>query len=294
MLKSGILPYVQTNTDRTIKLKDGRTLGYTIYGNPTGKPLFFFHGWPACRFHAQNMDEAAKKLSVRIISIDRPGYGLSDFKQNRTLLDWPDDVKELADQLKIKKFAVMGVSGGGPYAIVCAYKLPHRITKTGIVVGLAPTYIPGILEGMGFASKLGWANYNNFSFLRYISSFLGLIQARYIPFMISFGFWARQDKRLISKKMKEFMLRMRKEAFRQGVQGPELDLKLYTGNWGFNLKDIKTKVYLWYGASDQNVSLAMAKYYNKQIPKSKLTIYPNEGHLCQITHAEEILKTLTL
>lgn len=84
----------------------------------------------------------------------------------------------------------------------------------------------------------------------------------------------------------------RKEAFRQGVKGQELDLKIYTNDWGFDLNKIKAKAHLWYGESDQNVSLVMARYYKQQIPNSKLTTYPNEGHLCQITHAEEIYKTL--
>jgi len=45
--------------------------------------------------------------------MDRPGFGLSDYKEDRTLLGWPNDVQELADYLKIEKFAVMGCSGGG-------------------------------------------------------------------------------------------------------------------------------------------------------------------------------------
>lgn len=280
------------NNDHTIKLKDGRTLGYAEYGDPKGKPLFFFHGWPACRFHAQNFDEAAKKLKIRIISPDRPGFGLSEFQPNRTLLDYPDDIKGLADDLKIYKFAVAGVSGGGPYAAACAYKIPERLTNTGIVVGLAPTYIKGILNGLALGSKLGWANYARFPLVRFLSSLLVLVQTKYFTFMVSWGFWAKQDQALISPKRKELMLKTRLEAFRQGVKGPELDLKLYTNPWGFDLKKIKTKVYLWYGETDKNVTLAMAQYYKQQIPKSELTIYPNEGHLCQITHAEEILRKL--
>lgn len=90
--------------DQTIILKDGRTLGYSEYGNPQGKPVFFLHGWPSSRMHAENMAEAAKKLQVRLIAPDRPGIGLSDIKPERTLLDFPDDIVELADQLKLKIF----------------------------------------------------------------------------------------------------------------------------------------------------------------------------------------------
>lgn len=92
------------------RLRDGRVLGYAEYGNPNGKPVFFFHGWPGSRFSGKETDEAGKKLGIRIISTDRPGIGLSIYKIDRKLLDWPDDVIELADYLKIKKFSLMSVS----------------------------------------------------------------------------------------------------------------------------------------------------------------------------------------
>lgn len=278
-----------------IQLKDGRKLGYAEYGDPKGRPLFFFHGWPTSRLHASFTDETAKKLKIRIISIDRPGIGLSDDKPNRALLDFPDDVVELADKLQIKKFAVMGISGGGPYATVCAFKIPQRITKVGIIVGLAPTYIPGLLEGTSTLAKFGWSNYGRFPITRTLGTLFHYFNAKYSP---SFGlhrflFGSKTDRKMYSnptirKEAKEGL----KEAFRTGYKGVEQDLKLYTTNWGFNLKDIKASVYLWYGEDDKNVSLAMGKYYASQIPNSKLTVYPNEGHMVTRTHIEEILKTL--
>ena len=83
------------SNDYVIKLKDGRKLGYSEYGDLKGKPIFYFHGWPTSRLQAQYLDPIAKKLGARIISIDRPGYGLSDHKNDRILLDWPDDIIEL-------------------------------------------------------------------------------------------------------------------------------------------------------------------------------------------------------
>lgn len=279
--------------NQTVTLFDGRKLGYAEYGDPNGKPLFFLHGWPSSRLQAKFVEEAAKKLHVRVISIDRPGYGLSDSKANRSLLDFPDDVVALADKLKINKFAVVGVSGGGPYAAVCAYKIPERLTKVGIVVGLAPTNIDGVLEGMAFLNKLAWRSYHTFPFLAQLTSSIQLAQARkYLPDSFSFAYRAKADRVLMSKKVKEGIARNRDEAFRQGKRGAAMDLKLYTDKWGFQLKDIEVKVFLWYGEADKNVSIKMGEYYASQIPNSKLIIYPNEGHFIIKTHAEEILKTL--
>lgn len=282
--------------DQVIKLKDGRKLGFDQYGDLKGKPIFFFHGWPVSRLHGAITEKAAKKLGIRIISPDRPGYGLSDFKNDRELLDWADDVVELADQLKIRKFAVVGVSGGGPYAAVCAFKIPNRLTKVGIVVGLAPTWIPGALDGMAWNSRIGWANYNRFPFTRTIGAVLNYIYSlKYFPSLgiHRFVWGAKADKDLYDdpKVSKESKINYR-EAFRRGYKGVEYDLKLYTTDWGFELKDIRVPVYLWYGEDDKNVSLNMGKYYASQIRGSKLKVYPREGHLISRTHIEEILKSL--
>lgn len=283
------------NEDQIIVLSDGRKFGYAEYGDPKGKPVFYFHGWPSSRLQAAPWDVIAKKLKARIISLDRPGFGLSDFHAKRKLLDWPDTVVEFANKLHIKKFAVVGVSGGGPYAAVCAYKIPERITKAAIVVGLAPTNIAGVLEGISFFNKLDWRWYHTFPFLMQFSSLFLLANAKkLIPNKFSPQFNAKADRAVLSssdslQKNKE---RNSKEAFKQGKKGAAHDLKIYTDDYGFRLKDIKAKVYLFYGDADKNVSLNMGKYYASQIPGNKLTIYPNEGHLISITHAEEILKAL--
>lgn len=70
--------------------------------------------------------------------------GRSDFQPGRTLLDWPDDVADLADALGIDRFAVLGYSGGAPYAAACAYRLPHRLTACGIVGGGGPAENPSL------------------------------------------------------------------------------------------------------------------------------------------------------
>lgn len=283
------------NLAKTIELSDGRQLSYSEYGDSNGRPLFFFHGWPVSRLSGAVADKAAKKLGIRVISPDRPGYGLSDFKKDRQLLDWADDILELADQLKIKKFAVVGVSGGGPYAAVCAYKIPKRLTKTGIVVGLGPIWIKGALDDVSLNAKLAWSSYPKSSYFRKIGAFLQLILTRYSP---GYGFnrfvWGgKADRKLFSnKELRKELKENFKEAFRQGYKGAEKDLDLYTKDWGFELKDIKVPVYLWYGGDDKNVSLNMGKYYNSQIKGSKLKVYPGEGHLISRTHVEEILQIL--
>ena len=286
---------MKSKENNTVLLKDGRKLGYAIYGDIEGQPVFYFHGWPTSRFHAADLNTLAKKIHIKLISVDRPGIGVSDFKKTRTLLDWADDVVELADQLHIKKFGVIGVSGGGPYAAACAYRIPQRLTKTAIVVGIAPTYVPKLLEGMPFLTKFGWAHYAMCPFLRKGAALLHYINAKYGPSLglHRFMFGAKKDRQVLSDhRIRESVRRAYKETFRTGYKGVEQDLELYTNDWGFKLTDIKAKVFLFFGEADQNVPIVMGNYYHSQIKSSKLFTYPNEGHLIAKTHAEEILKAV--
>ena len=143
-------------TDRTIRLRDGRRLGYAEWGDRGGWPLLYFHGWPGSRLEARLGDEAARTKGVRLIAVDRPGMGLSDYEPGRTLVDWPDDVLELAAALALERFAVLGISGGGPYAAVCAWKLAGQLKRAGIVSCLAPPDVSGVIAGMSRRNRLAF------------------------------------------------------------------------------------------------------------------------------------------
>ena len=92
-----------------------------------------------------------QESSVRLIGIDRPGIGLSTFQAGRKILDWPDDVSEFADKLGIDRFCVQGISGGGPYALACAFKIPNRLISCCIISGMSPLYSD--TEGMNISNR---------------------------------------------------------------------------------------------------------------------------------------------
>src|SRR5688572_5249193 len=133
-------PSIPTSSDRqTVTLPDGRLLGFAEYGQPDGKPLFYFHGYPASRREPAPIAKEVRERGIRLISVDRPGIGASTYHPGRTLRDWPEDVRVLADALGLKRFAVLGSSGGGPYAIACALVLPpERLSVAGVFAGAPP------------------------------------------------------------------------------------------------------------------------------------------------------------
>jgi pimeloyl-ACP methyl ester carboxylesterase len=135
-------------TTSTISLRAGRTLAYAESGDPNGVPLVFLHGWCGSRLTRHPDDSVTASLGVRLITIDRPGVGLSDRRRGRRLLDWPDDVAELMDRLGVDRFGLVGHSGGGPHALACGVRLADRITRLGVVCGFAPMDRPGATDGM--------------------------------------------------------------------------------------------------------------------------------------------------
>src|ERR687893_2368518 len=106
--------------DGVLQLADGRALGYSEWGPRDGVPVLGSLGTSLSRL-AHLGHEPPQAAGVRLILVDRPGYGVSDFQPGRRLLDWPADVAGLAEALALERFAVFGMSGGGPHAAACGY-----------------------------------------------------------------------------------------------------------------------------------------------------------------------------
>ena len=126
-------PATERPGDSTIRLRDGRRLQSLEIGKSDGSPIFHFHGNGSSRLEVLAVQAETEHLGVRLICLDRPGIGGSDERPGYRLLDWPDDVVEVADWMGIERFAVEGFSGGAPFAIACAYKIPHRLTACGLI-----------------------------------------------------------------------------------------------------------------------------------------------------------------
>jgi len=282
--------------DNILRLRDGRLLGYAEYGDPEGKPAFFFHGMPGSRLEARFGHDAAKKLGLRVIAIDRPGYGLSDFKPRRTFLDWPDDVVELAGALNVDRFAVAGVSGGGPYVAACALKIPQRLTAAGIISGVGPFEVPGATEGMSQRNRFIFGMARRLPWLVNLPYWLMAQGARRFPdraISLMMRSLPEPDKAVLARpEIRALFMEDTAEAFRSGGRGAAWECVLYARPWGFRLEDIRMEVHLWQGEVDVNVPPSMGRYQAEAIPNCRATFYPGEGHLLIIDRIEEILAAL--
>jgi pimeloyl-ACP methyl ester carboxylesterase len=134
LYRRGIMRNPTSRTgDSIIRLWDGRRLQFLEVGKRDGFPIFHFHGNGSSRLEMLTVQAVAERLGVRLICPDRPGIGGSDERRGYQLLDWPDDVVEVANQLGVEQFAVEGLSGGAPFALACTYKIPHRLTACGLI-----------------------------------------------------------------------------------------------------------------------------------------------------------------
>ena len=280
----------------TILLQDGRTLAYAEYGDPNGTPVFFFHGTPGTRlFHPS--EEVTKRLGVRLICTDRPGYGDSTFQPNRRILDWPTDVAQLADHLGFDRFAVVGHSGGGPHTLACAYALPERVSVAAIIAGAGPVDTPNATEGMIFLHWLG------FKIGQYMPWLFWQLMIRWLFREIAADptkaidrdkdTWPPADREILTTpEIRELCIQSDVEAYRHGLLPFAWDTRLLTRPWGFPLDGIKVPVHLWHGTVDNSTTVAMARHMANKIPNCKFTLCEGEGHMLLIPRWEEILSTL--
>lgn len=276
--------------DASIKLQDGRALGYAEYGDANGKPILFFHGWPGSRLFLRSLDSLTASCGARVIAPERPGFGLSDFQPSRKITDWVKDVTQLADFLQLDKFAIAGHSGGGPYVAACAALMPERLTVAALIGSFAPLDAPNAMDGMMPANRNMFNLARRLPFLHriMITMMISGGAERFLQGMLSS--LPDVDKNVLasSEKSADDIA----QAFRNGVRGPVWDQYILARSWGFDLKSIKMKTYLWQGDQDVMVPYAMGQYFASAIPDCRANFCKGEGHMLIFPRWQEILSVL--
>ncbi len=282
--------------DRTMTLKDGRKLGFAEYGDPEGKVVFHFNGSGGSRLEHPPNEAILTELGVRYISTDRPGLGLSDPQPDRRLLDWPDGIAQLADHLGIDRFHVLGWSAGGPHALACAYKLPHRVEAGAIVSGLAPPDRPHYYQGLSLQNRILMFVLFRFPFLARLFSrmmyAMVMGDSEVIGSKLALGFPPEDRLLLKISANRKMLVDDIREGFRQGWRGPARDAIVISSPWGFRLEDIPVRIDVWQGEVDRNVPLNQGLYQHEHLQNSNLRVVPGQAHLYLLTKWREVLEAL--
>jgi len=291
-------------TDSFLTLPDGRKFAYAEFGQPDGYPVLYFHGSPSSRLEPLLIgDDIFSQFGLRIIAPDRPGIGRSDFQTNRGYSDWPKDVVFLADAIGLKQFAVLGNSGGGAYAAVCAAKIPDRLRSAVIVSGAWRMDWPEALNNLQGPNRITWN-------LASKAPFLLPIMLKVMSKMMSKPpkdergreqMMAQQKKSLHASDYAvlaqpgrmDVWLQVFNEIFYQGVKGPNWDMRLYVREWDFSLSEILFPLKIFHGEQDMNVPLALVRRVISDLSSAQLITYPDEAHMATLSnHFDEIAKVL--
>jgi pimeloyl-ACP methyl ester carboxylesterase len=275
-----------------MQLEQGRSLSWQEYGKSTGYPVFYFHGLPGSRVEAESADAAARELGVRIIAVDRFGYGDSRSADGFGFFKFSDALAQLAQALKLNTFSLLGFSGGVPYALACAFNLGKQIDKIAIVASPAE-----------FSTPVMKAHYNPQSIPLFELAAADTELARQqieplaqspeatLQYMLSNI--STDDQRLFSQaRYHDSYAKNMTVALNQGAEGTVCDLNQLGLPWPFDVRALRLPVSIWHGEEDPICGAAIADYLADTISGSCLHILHGKGHFFLFEHWHEVLSDL--
>ena len=282
----------------SVAVRDDRRLSFAEYGTPRGEALVWMHGTPGARRQIPLEARAlAEQRGLRIIGVDRPGIGSSTPHLYPDILDWTADLELLLDALAVDTVRMIGLSGGGPYALAAGAALPHRVHGVGVLGGVAPTCGPDAAPGgvVQLACRLA-------PLLRTARVPLGVALTAAIRLVRPLAgpgldLYAMVqppgDKNLLSRpEFKAMFLDDLLNGSRFQTSAPLNDLVLFTQDWGFRPADVAVPVRWWHGDEDHIVPIEHGRHVVDRLPDASLTPVAGESHLGGLGIAEEVIDTL--
>jgi pimeloyl-ACP methyl ester carboxylesterase len=279
-------------TDESVLLPDGRVIAFTIIGDPVGPTVCYQHGAPGGRLELLGLDAAFADAGVRVISADRPGYGVSTPAPGRTTESWPADVAALADHLGVERFAVIGLSSGGPYAVACASLLGPRVIGALVAAGNTDMSWPQARDGYLESELVMMGLDDEDAAVAYCIERYGADGSRFFEGEMDLG--AADNVWLADPENTEALFATMRDAFRQGVGGYAQDITVQGRPWNFDPSAIACPVIVAHGEDDQLVPIEHSRHTASLIPGSELRIVERCGHLSLIDTFPSFAAELTV
>ncbi|BEL03513.1 alpha/beta hydrolase [Actinoplanes sichuanensis] len=281
-----------------IETRDDRVLTFEVTGHPDGSPVFLLHGSPGSRIGPRPRGSVLYRLGIQLISYDRPGYGGSTRHPKRSVADAAEDIGAIADGLGLERFAVVGRSGGGPHALAAAARLPERVSRTAVLVGIAPSDAEGLdwLNGMTDGNVREYETADN-DWPKHVERLRLLAdRARRDPeFMVDN--LRRQmtaaDRQVVDDiAIRRLLTETYVEAFAQGPFGWIDDVAAFRSAWEFQLSEVTGEVLIWHGADDNFSPVSHARWLAEQIPQAEVRIQASTAHFGAVEVLPEVLHWL--
>lgn len=298
-------PSLRPRHQQTLTLSDDRVLGYAEFGsqNADATALFVFHGLPGSRLDPATFHGVGCELNVRVIGTDRPGIGLSSPQPTRKLLDWPADVRQLARHLNLDRYYVLGISGGGPYALACAHQLPGtELLGVGLMASLGPWHLGTAGMALRLRVLLNSVAYAPWLARRMLDATFAAPAQDPNPDTIK----ALMESALASMTPadQEYCLQpdvldiasaSLRESYKNNSDAMVDDGRVLTSDWGFKLDEISVpKLRLWYGTEDNHTPLSLGQYLADHIPNAVMKEFKGATHHTIHYRSSDILKDLVV
>lgn len=273
-------------------LGDGRSLGWAEYGHPDGDAVLWFHGTPGARNQVPpSINEAALQRGFRVITVERPGTGVSTDHRYRRILEFAPDVEALADDLGLDRFGVVGLSGGGPYTLAVARHLPDRVVVASLLGGLGPTRGPDAVWSYTRALRFAAPAFEVIRspvgsvLTRVVDALAPVADPAFNAYVALLGF---ADKPVLRDPQFKAM-------FLQDLLGASQlrsaahDMALFARHWGFTLDEVRPPVVVWQGLNDTIVPPSHGHHQASRLPRGELRVRPGEGHFAGFADVVRVL-----
>ncbi|WP_370329735.1 alpha/beta fold hydrolase [Mycolicibacterium hippocampi] len=278
-------------------LPGGRRLGYAEFGDPNGPVVLWFHGTPGGRRQLPIVGRrAAERLGLRVVLVERAGSGLSDPHCYDRIGDWAADMAHVADLLGAGKLGIVGLSGGGPFALACAGRpeLAERVAAVAILGGVTPSVGPdatcsGAIElARRFAPVM--AALRKPLAAATAGMLMPVIPLAHLAYQGLSAAMPDGDKQVFANPEIEAMfIDDIVHAANGGFQALLDDARLFGRDWGFRLADVTAPVQWWHGDADSIIGLADAQAAAEHLPNVELLLMPDESHLGGFAKADDVL-----
>ena len=265
---------------RLLTLPDGRRLACAEFGDPNGVPVLALHGTPGSRLMFALADKAARTRGIRLIAPERPGYGLSDYRPAASLAHIAEDLGAVADAYGLDRFAIIGVSGGAPFAVAAAASMPDRFSLLALVCPVGELangqlrlsrfqrFLFRRLARRPWATRLFFRRLRTMVFRSPDSAYRWLMTRLRAP-----------DRELLARpEVKASLQAAMSEGLRPGAEGAAQDFRLYCAPWGLRLADIDVPAIVWQGSDDPVVPPAAAYALARALPNCRLDVIQGAGH----------------
>ncbi|HKT04033.1 MAG TPA: alpha/beta fold hydrolase [Rugosimonospora sp.] len=257
--------------------------------------MFLLHGTPGSRNGPKPRASVLYRRGIRLVTYDRPGYGGSTRHSGRRVADAAGDIADIADALRIERFAVVGRSGGGPHALACAALLPERIARTAVLVGFAAPDAPDLewFDGMAADNTREFEAANADPGQLVESLGRQAERTRQDPESLLVELEREMtfaDKRVVyDLGIRRLLAQSYVEALRQGPHGWIDDVLALRADWGFSLGVIRSRVLLWHGEQDRFAPVAHTWWLHRQIRRSQVMIQTDASHFGAVEILPQIL-----